>query len=499
MNKKNKKIYWVGMIGQPILSALFLYLALPNAVHDFGISFLGLIFAVPLFFFLDSISSRTGRVFLSFTWGVLLYSLLVSWFVQYSLIGYFVFVLFLSVQAFIFGLLYPSKDFPIWMRSLYVASCWVFSEMFRAFVMKGFSWGIGHGIAYLPFVPIVSVIGSLGVSFLVIFVNDCIYLALKGKRSFFVSIVALVLVVLASLTLFHMGIMKRQDAVEMRVAIIQPKVDCLAKMDIKQGYEVFEKHYDLTRKEVPRNSVDWILWPETSVPFDFTKDRDVYSKLRGLAREYNAFFMFGAALEKRVANVNAAILFGPSGDLLDIYEKRYLVPFSEYVPRKGFLGMLRGLFSTDKDDFIPGESNNLLNALGQKIGVLICSEDTLRPLFLDYAKQKVRAIFVLLNDGWFKSKAGMMLHAQHSVIHSVEAGVAVVRVSNSGLSGVIEPTGFVLDKGFDSLGKEAVLIQNVRLHQHQTFYGKHGKYFSLFYVLSVIIGVVIQKKRYGYV
>jgi apolipoprotein N-acyltransferase len=50
-------------------------------------------------------------------------------------------------------------------------------------------------------------------------------------------------------------------------------------------------------------------------------------------------------------------------------------------------------------------------------------------------------IVLVTNDSWFSNSSEAAAHAAQAVLRAVETGLPVVRVGNSGVSGVIHPDG----------------------------------------------------------
>ena len=50
-------------------------------------------------------------------------------------------------------------------------------------------------------------------------------------------------------------------------------------------------------------------------------------------------------------------------------------------------------------------------------------------------------IVLVTNDSWFSESSEAQAHAAQAVLRAVETGLPVVRVGNSGVTGVIRPDG----------------------------------------------------------
>lgn len=78
---------------------------------------------------------------------------------------------------------------------------------------------------------------------------------------------------------------------------------------------------------------------------------------------------------------------------------------------------------------------------GVKLGVAICFEDTDSAQMRRLAEMGAQVLVFVTNDSWFSHSDEAMQHAWQAVARSVETGLPVVRVGNSGVTGTILPGG----------------------------------------------------------
>ena len=136
---------------------------------------------------------------------------------------------------------------------------------------------------------------------------------------------------------------------------------------------------------------------------------------------------------------NSAALFGAGGEM-QCYDKVHLVPFGEYIPGDKVVKCLQKLAPVGS--CTPGELK-LLDVGGVKAGVGICFEDTDSAQTRRLAEMGAQVLFFITNDSWFSRSDEALQHAWQSVARAIETGIPVVRVGNSGVTGVVSPTGAV--------------------------------------------------------
>jgi len=147
---------------------------------------------------------------------------------------------------------------------------------------------------------------------------------------------------------------------------------------------------------------------------------------------------------------NAAALYAGT-NAVQFYAKQHLVPFGEYIPFDKWIPILQKL-SPIGVSLWPGEARVMnLPVLGQVtdaqrpmsvvIAPLICYEDTDPTLARAAARLGAQAIVLVTNDSWFSRSSEAMQHAAQAVLRAVETGLPVIRVGNSGVTGVIAGDG----------------------------------------------------------
>ena len=77
---------------------------------------------------------------------------------------------------------------------------------------------------------------------------------------------------------------------------------------------------------------------------------------------------------------------------------------------------------------------------------LICYEILFSDLIFKSLDQDTSVIINITNDAWFGNTIGPIQHFQYAKIRAVEFGIPVIRVANTGYSGLIGPYGEVLKK-----------------------------------------------------
>lgn len=245
------------------------------------------------------------------------------------------------------------------------------------------------------------------------------------------------------------------EAAPMRVMLVQRNAPCIfSRRDKAENpYEAFARLMATAKAARP----DLVVWAESAMTeFGTRLDGD---HARDVAR-YFADLTGGAALMsggdwwevcetengpvRRVRNA-AALYSGPVTNIAaQAYGKQHLVPFGEYIPFDKWITPLQRL-SPIGVSLWPGEARVLRLERDDgrvfMLAPLICYEDTDPALARRAARLGAQAIVLMTNDSWFSYSMEPLQHAMQAVLRAIETGLPVVRVGNSGVTGVISPSG----------------------------------------------------------
>ena len=174
------------------------------------------------------------------------------------------------------------------------------------------------------------------------------------------------------------------------------------------------------------------------------------------------------------------------------YDKVHLVPFGEYIPGDKIVKALQKLAPVGS--CTPGEPKLLELENGVKLGVAICYEDTDSALVGKLTAMGADALVFVTNDAWFSNSDETVSHAWQAVARAIETGLPVIRVGNSGVTGVVTPDGetnWLADaKGRPLVDREGTMFERVAVGaKGRTFYNIVGD-IPLFvaFVLLLLVG-----------
>ena len=200
-----------------------------------------------------------------------------------------------------------------------------------------------------------------------------------------------------------------------------------------------------------------VIWAETATPFVLANDA---ARRRMMAKVVpdGGYLLTGTIRTKknRMGNFqvwNSLQAVGRDARVVATYDKFHLVPFGEYVPLHSIIGLAK--LTVGDTDFPPGPGPHSLKLAGlPPEGPLICYE-AIFPGQVVRPDDRPEWLLNITNDAWFGISSGPYQHFASARIRAVEEGLPLVRVANTGISGVVDAYGRV--KARLGLGREGIV------------------------------------------
>ncbi|MGH7830608.1 MAG: apolipoprotein N-acyltransferase, partial [Candidatus Binatia bacterium] len=182
------------------------------------------------------------------------------------------------------------------------------------------------------------------------------------------------------------------------------------------------------------------------------------------------------------------------GRIVNRYHKQALLAFGEYIPFSGILSRLPGLNGLG-NGFTPGDGPVTLDLPeGARIAPLICYEDLLPALSRKFAGEKSANLLVnLTNDAWYGRTVAPWQHARLAQWRAIETRRSLVRVTNTGITTVIDPRGAILEAL--PIFTPGVLKSEVELLEGETPYVRFGDWFAWGATLASLIALVLCSRN----
>lgn len=173
---------------------------------------------------------------------------------------------------------------------------------------------------------------------------------------------------------------------------------------------------------------------------------DALAQMSDTAR--GAPIIVGVNREEAGLYYNSFVHLARGGEIAGFYDKQHLVPFGEFIPGGDLLHELgiHGFGSSYGGGFTKGQGNTTLTIPGiGSIRPLICYEGIFAEEIAGQG-QRPRAMILITNDAWFGKDAGPYQHLAQARLRTIEQGLPMVRVANTGVSAIIDPYGRIIDE-----------------------------------------------------
>ena len=292
------------------------------------------------------------------------------------------------------------------------------------------------------------------------------------------------------------------DTPSVTIVALQPNVPMKAIKSVEETNELMQRHLTLSTtalQSLPnagRASAKLVVWPESPMNFTYGTDHALQELLANFTRENHTSLLFNS-LERAPADgsYNSALLINDSGRLISQYDKIRLMPFGEYVPLPQWLpgaSLITGIVG----EFTPGNNYTLMPVGEYRAGVFICIESAYPWIARRMTKEGADVLINISNDGYLGPTAVIRQHLANAIFRAVENGRPVVRVTNTGISALIDERGVVHNP-------TGAFETDVRVWEFvpagkRTFYTRHGDLFVQFcaaITLLVFIAIVFSRRR----
>ncbi len=384
---------------------------------------------------------------------------------------------------------------------------WITYEYLYMLTDLSFPWLIlGGGLSkFINYIQIADIIGTLGLSLLVVLINVLLYKALisykvSGRKLLWNGGAALLLILIPLIygNLILSGYKLSQRTVT--AGIIQPNINPWDKWTGGNLDDLAELNLELSQQAI-NEGAEILFWPETALPvylfggaFPSTANRIV-----NFITERNIFLLTGMPhvrfydksevipgdakysekSEYYYQTYNAVLLIAPAQGVVQHYGKMKLVPFGERVPFADELPFLKDLikWGVGISGWNVGKDTTIFKAVINnddtiRINGLVCYE-SIYPYFISgFTRKNTDLIAIVTNDSWYGNSSGPYQHKEFAVLRAVENRKSVIRCANGGISTIIDPLGRTVKE--TEMFTRTVLTGKVVLQEGKTFFTENS-------------------------
>lgn len=344
----------------------------------------------------------------------------------------------------------------------FLAFCFflTFSEWARGNAFTGFPWNLyGYVWAdHLTMAQMAHFTGAYGMTFIsVVWATLAGFLYVARPPVKIIGIYATIALLTLGLTYAggktrlasHKTVLNK----DVGLVVIQPNIPQNMKWDPIAIQNNFLKTVSLSKGATfaaPMPKHLFVVWPETAIsPSVYTKSENMerISAMLGGYKGTDPYLITGIMRRMDSPNdirfANSVMLLNKRLSALDIYDKSHLVPFGEFIPFQEWIPLkpvaaFKG-FESGKG------ATTLKHGDIPPFSPLICYE----VIFADKVTPRdasAQWIVNVTNDGWYGDSAGPYQHFAQTRLRAIEEGLPVIRSANTGISGVIDSYGRVIER-----------------------------------------------------
>jgi apolipoprotein N-acyltransferase len=396
---------------------------------------------------------------------------------------------------------------------------WLFYEYIYSITDFKFPWlSLSNGLPYFTsYIQIADIIGSYGLTVLIIYANIFAYLSWKSFKNDklnlkFISIFVLIILLPIIYGVYKINSYEESNS-QIKVGLIQPDINPNKKWEIGNLDTQIDLYEEMSREAID-NGAELIIWPETALPVYLLTSRykNETKRIQSFVDSFEVSLMTGMPHAEYFLNPDTApeeakplknskavytsynsILFFTPHNKIEQYGKIKLVPFGEKVPLVDVFPVLGKWikWNVGISSWNTGQDTVVFNCLRKnekEIGIsgVICIEAIYPDFISAFVEKGAEFIAVVTNDSWYGNSSGPYQHKEMQVLRAVENRRSLVRAANGGISCIVNPLGITVAE--TEMFTQRVLVGDVELRNELTFF---TKYPLLFPYISILLTVII--------
>ena len=224
------------------------------------------------------------------------------------------------------------------------------------------------------------------------------------------------------------------------IALVQGGVVKLGLDFNSKPKEVFLRHLQQTSRSVTADQVDLVIWPENAVDIDINTNDEVKKLINDKSAFLDTPLLVGGVTKSGDNLLNQSFLFDPQ--IKQLYAKRYLTPFGEYLPLRGIATKV-SRYADQITDFKAGQEDTKFLIDDATFQSLICYE-----LLDDSFRDQIDTNFLVIqtNNATFGDTAQLDQQLNIARVRAIETGRYIAYVSTTGTTSFIDNQGKILEK-----------------------------------------------------
>jgi len=413
----------------------------------------GLAFPAVAMLLLALIGRRAGGALLvGFVYGAVFFFLLVSWTSRYLGVVPWAALALLeaaltAVAVILIALAYRwlPRAFPgpvgrLVVLPAVVAALWVGMELFLgSWPYTGFPWArLGMTQSQSPLATLTSWLGVSGLSFLMVFLVAMLIESVRlrlWRRPVRLVLPAGIAVILLVVPQFP-----TTDTGTMRIGAVQGNGPT-GYFDDREPYSIIDAQVEATEPLIGQD-MDLLVWPEGAVDGDPFQNSSLARRMTRVASRVDAPLLANAATARGTEYFNTSMLWTSEGSADQSHDKRYPVPFGEYVPDRDFyFAIAPDLIGLIGREYSHGTNPPIVEVDGVMVGLAICFDVIYDDVIAEGIDGGAEVLVFQTNNADFRGTDENQQQLAFARMRAIETGRSVVNISTVGASQMISPDG----------------------------------------------------------
>ncbi|MBE9079125.1 apolipoprotein N-acyltransferase [Romeria aff. gracilis LEGE 07310] len=264
----------------------------------------------------------------------------------------------------------------------------------------------------------------------------------------------------------------------LRVGLIQgniPTREKLTRQGVLRAYQIYLNGYE----SLAARGVDAVATPEGALPTVWDPSVQARSPIYQAVLENRVALWLGtfakASNAAEAPLTQSLFAIAPDGETVGRYNKVKLVPLGEYIPLASLLGQIIGRLSPIDSSLSPGSFGQRFETSLGLAAVGICYESPYSQLFRQQVADGGRFILTASNNDPYPPRMMAQHHAQ-DLMRAIETDRWAVRVTNTGLSGIVDPHGHT--RWLSEPNQYVTHIATIYRRQTRTLYVRWGDWLT---------------------
>lgn len=377
---------------------------------------------------------------------------------------------------------------------------WLGMEALRSILFTGFPWlSLGYSQINSILGQLAPIVGETGITTLLMILASCaVYILTANKPSspnqqmrlpsYAIKYSAYFCIGLVFTTAWfapqwhRINLSSEDHDSRFSVGVVQGNIEQSMRWIPELDQPIMEKYLHLSEMLWDK---DVVIWPEAAVPKLESEAQVFLRQLDAQAYATNTGLITGIVNYDfgRDMILNQLIALGRKNADLDQpqyyyghnnrFAKHHLLPIGEFIPFEKWLRGLAPIFDLPMSSFTRGAYiQENLQANGLWFVPAICFEIVFPRQIRANITSQSNAIITVSNDAWFGNSHGPHQHMQIAQMRALEFGLPVIRVTNNGITGIIDHHGQIQSRLPQFA--EGVLVDTLITPAGSTYYRQYG-------------------------